>query len=134
MSIQISQTVKKSKRVGRGAGSGKGKTSGRGMNGQKSRTGSGTTFFEGGQTKLINRLPKARGFKSRSKKTVTVTAEFIAKHFKEGENVSADQIIKKLGLSKNQVAPGSKIKIINSGQDIKNIKLSEDLCLSKSLK
>ena len=50
------------KRLGRGHGSGKGKTSGRGHKGQKSRTGFNIPKrFEGGQTSLIQKLPKARG-------------------------------------------------------------------------
>ena len=54
---------KDKKRLGRGIGSGTGKTSGRGTKGQNSRTGGGVKLgFEGGQTKLSMRLPKARGF------------------------------------------------------------------------
>lgn len=54
---------KDTKRLGRGIGSGSGKTSGRGTKGQNSRTGGGVKIgFEGGQTKLSRRLPKARGF------------------------------------------------------------------------
>lgn len=54
---------KKSKRVGRGHGSGKGKTSGKGMMGQKSRTGRGAyRTFEGGQNRLVKRMPFKRGF------------------------------------------------------------------------
>lgn len=51
-------------RVGRGKGSGKGTFSGRGCKGQGSRTGRGkfNAAFEGGQTPLVRRLPKARGF------------------------------------------------------------------------
>jgi len=53
------------KRVGRGVGTGKGKTSGRGTKGQKSRTGYKIPrLFEGGQTSIIARLPKAKGFSS----------------------------------------------------------------------
>jgi large subunit ribosomal protein L15 len=52
-----------SKRVGRGHGSGKGKTSGRGMNGQKARSGPGPyRTFEGGQNRLVKRMPFKRGF------------------------------------------------------------------------
>ena len=52
------------KRVGHGPGSGLGKTSGKGHKGQKARTGfSQKPGFEGGQTPLHMRLPKARGFK-----------------------------------------------------------------------
>ncbi|PNY82109.1 50S ribosomal protein L15 [Deinococcus koreensis] len=52
---------KNRKRVGRGPG-GTDKTAGRGHKGQKSRSGAGKgSFFEGGRSRLIARLPK-RGF------------------------------------------------------------------------
>ena len=51
------------KRVGRGNASGRGTYSGRGLKGQKSRSGGGVKVgFEGGQTRLIKRLPRRRGF------------------------------------------------------------------------
>ena len=54
------------KRVGRGPGSGKGKTSGKGMMGQKARSGPGPyRTFEGGQNRLVRRMPYLRGFKNR---------------------------------------------------------------------
>lgn len=54
---------KKRKRVGRGYGSGKGKTAGKGMMGQKARAGSGAyRTFEGGQNRLVKRMPFKRGF------------------------------------------------------------------------
>lgn len=53
----------KTKRVGRGHGSGKGKTSGKGMMGQKARRGPGPyRTFEGGQNRLVKRMPFKRGF------------------------------------------------------------------------
>lgn len=56
---------KRSARVGRGIAAGKGKTAGRGTKGQRSRTGSGRRpGFEGGQTPLMQRLPKMPGFRS----------------------------------------------------------------------
>ncbi len=61
-------STKKRKRVGRGTGSGKGKTSTRGTKGQNSRTGGGVmAVFEGGQLRLVKRLPKLRGFNNRFK-------------------------------------------------------------------
>lgn len=52
-----------SKRIGRGHGSGKGKTSGKGMMGQKARSGPGPyRTFEGGQNRLVKRMPFKRGF------------------------------------------------------------------------
>lgn len=54
---------KKRKRVGRGHGSGKGKTAGRGMMGQRARAGGGPyRTFEGGQNRLVKRMPFKRGF------------------------------------------------------------------------
>src|SRR5262245_64724742 len=51
------------KRVGRGPGSGKGKTSGKGMMGQKARSGPGPyRTFEGGQNRIVTRMPYKRGF------------------------------------------------------------------------
>jgi len=49
-------------RLGRGRGTGKGQTAGRGNKGYHARTGSGRRAdFEGGQMRLVQRLPK-RGF------------------------------------------------------------------------
>ena len=53
------------KRLGRGPGSGKGKTAGKGMAGQKARSGPGPyRTFEGGQNRLVRRMPYLRGFKN----------------------------------------------------------------------
>lgn len=57
----LTKIVRRKKRVGRGWGS-RGAKSGRGQKGQKSRAGySSKSGFEGGQTPLYMRLPKARG-------------------------------------------------------------------------
>jgi len=134
MEIEFKSIKKKKIRVGRGNGSGHGKTSTRGMNGQKSRAGSSTTFFEGGQTKLINRLPKARGFKSISKKFLTVTSDFIEKNFKPGEKITKDLIVEKLGLSKTDLLKIKGIKIIKGAKSNSNFEFAEDLTLSKAFK
>jgi len=56
-------SYKSSKRVGRGIAAGGGKTAGRGTKGQNSRTGGGVRpGFEGGQTPLVQKIPKMRGF------------------------------------------------------------------------
>ncbi len=55
---------KKTKRIGRGAGSGHGKTAGKGHKGQRSRSGDHIRpWFEGGQMPLNRRIPKF-GFKN----------------------------------------------------------------------
>ena len=60
--LQRSKGLKnKQVRVGRGNATGTGNYSGRGLKGQKSRSGhSMKPFFEGGQTSITMRLPKAR--------------------------------------------------------------------------
>ena len=56
---------KSAKRKARGISAGQGKTAGRGTKGQSARTGGRRKpGFEGGQTPLMMRLPKLRGFKS----------------------------------------------------------------------
>jgi large subunit ribosomal protein L15 len=65
--------TKNSTRVGRGISAGKGKTAGRGTKGQKARAGSGKKEgFEGGQTPIMMRAPKLRGFRSLRAATETV--------------------------------------------------------------
>lgn len=66
------------KRVGRGNGSGHGTYSGRGCNGQKSRAGYRMIpGFEGGQLRLVERLPRKRGF------TNIFRIEYCVVHLKE---------------------------------------------------
>ncbi len=67
-----SGAVRKVKRLGRGPGSGTGKTSGRGHKGQRSRSGKKIhPSFEGGQMRLMRRLPK-RGFTNIFRKTYQI--------------------------------------------------------------
>jgi large subunit ribosomal protein L15 len=64
---------KRPNRVGRGIAAGQGKTAGRGTKGQMSRTGSRKRpGFEGGQTPLMQRLPKLHGFRTMKVKPVNV--------------------------------------------------------------
>jgi large subunit ribosomal protein L15 len=57
---------KERKRIGRGHGSGKVKTGGKGMMGQKARSGPNPyRTFEGGQNRMVRRMPYLRGFKNR---------------------------------------------------------------------
>ncbi len=62
--LQKSKGLKdKQRRRGRGNATGTGNYSSRGLKGQKSRSGhSMKPFFEGWQTSIVQRLPKARGF------------------------------------------------------------------------
>lgn len=80
----------KRKRVGRGSGSGVGKTSGRGTKGQNSRSGGGVpATFEGGQLRLVKRLPKLRGFNNRFKVYfVPINLDSVSQGFETGAQVS----------------------------------------------
>lgn len=62
--LQVAASKNK-KRVGRGIAAGQGKTAGRGTKGQGSRTGKKLNAgFMGGQTPVVQTIPKAKGFKS----------------------------------------------------------------------
>jgi large subunit ribosomal protein L15 len=50
------------RRIGRGNSSGHGTYSGRGIKGQHARSNNPRRFFEGGQTELMRRLPRKKGF------------------------------------------------------------------------
>lgn len=82
-------STQKRKRVGRGTGSGKGKTSTRGTKGQNSRTGGGVSaVFEGGQLRLVKRLPKLRGFNNRFKITYSpINLDTMERVFDNGATV-----------------------------------------------
>lgn len=93
--IKPEHKIKQPKRLGRGQAGG-GKTCGRGHKGQKSRTGYKIPLrFEGGQTSLIQRLPKKRGFTSKSKKPVIVCYENLGKKFKTAETISPSILLSK---------------------------------------
>ena len=99
------------KRLGRGAASGLGKTSGRGHKGQYARSGhKHKPGFEGGQMRLIRRLPK-RGFTNISRRVLTPVNLAQLEIFDDGVEVTPD-ILKARGMAKG-VKDG--IKILGDG-------------------
>lgn len=127
--LLINKSIKRTKRVGRGPASGKGKTSGRGMTGQKSRTGARTSRIEGGQTKLIMRLPKAGGFKRSTRiDRVTLTTDQLNSMFKSGGELKLADILMALGNSKI-----NSVKIIKGKGELNKIKLADDVVTSAGL-
>ncbi len=120
---------KSSKRVGRGLASGKGKTATRGTKGQKSRSGHNIPRrFQGGQTAMIQRLPKVRGFKSRFTKPSIVNLVKIEEKFNENETVNFKSLIEK-GLIKNAT---NGVKIIGAKTFTKKLNFRE-VIFSKTL-
>ncbi|HSX30186.1 MAG TPA: 50S ribosomal protein L15 [Candidatus Saccharimonadales bacterium] len=113
--LQVTR-AKSGKRVGRGIAAGQGKTAGRGTKGQRSRTGSGKRpGFEGGQTPLMQRLPKLPGFTSKAARAeVVYTSQLDA-----FANKTADaESLAKAGLISN---PYVKVKVITKGDVTKKV-------------
>ncbi|PSO42847.1 50S ribosomal protein L15 [Candidatus Saccharibacteria bacterium QS_5_54_17] len=110
---ELRVTGKKSpKRVGRGDASGLGTTSGRGDNGQNSRSGGGVTpGFEGGQTPIAKRIPKARGFKRASAKPVLVHTDQL-NAFADGAEIDKAALAQ-AGIIKS---PTASVKLLRRGE------------------
>ena len=99
------------KRLGRGMSSGLGKTSGRGHKGQYARSGhKHKAGFEGGQMRLVRRLPK-RGFKSLDQSVYVPVNVADLERFDNGAVVTPDAL-QSSGLAKNAVVG---IKILGTG-------------------
>ena len=99
-------------RVGRGMGSGNGKTCGRGHKGQMSRKGANhKPGFEGGQMRLIRRLPK-RGFHNVARRTFIPVNVGQLSCFDEGMEVTP-AMLRDGGFANG---PGDGIKILGNGK------------------
>jgi large subunit ribosomal protein L15 len=109
-------TNKSAKRVGRGIAAGQGKTAGRGTKGQKSRTGSSKKpGFEGGQSRLMKRLPKLAGFTSKATRAEVVYTGQLDTF--SGKTAGAEALAK-AGLI---TSPFVKIKVITKGEVTKKV-------------
>jgi len=111
-------SVKSKKRFGRGNASGHGTFSGRGCKGQGQRK-SGTVRpgFEGGQTPLIRRLPKLRGFTSPTRTEYQIVNVGDLEKFKDGDEVNILALLEKK-LIKRKEFP---VKILGDGKLTKKL-------------
>lgn len=99
-------------RVGRGPGSGLGKTSGRGHKGQYARSGhKHKPGFEGGQMRLVRRLPKV-GFKSPRSTTWAPVNVSRLERFADGTVVD-EKALRAAGLIKGR---WDGVKILGGGE------------------
>ena len=115
------------KRVGRGPG-GTDKTAGRGHKGQKSRSGAGKgSFFEGGRSRLIARLPK-RGFNN-----VGVTFEVVnLAQLANIEDATIDRNVLELaGLVRRKNRP---VKLLGSGEIARAVTIHVDAASEGAVK
>ncbi len=107
------QKRKARKRVGQGNAANGGTYAGRGGGGQNSRSGGGVRLgFEGGQSGILARMPKLRGFKNPCRIEVrALSLSFLDTNFKDGDKVSFDSLHKKGLLANGDVS----LKILASG-------------------
>ena len=118
------------KRKGQGNATGNGTYGGRGMNGQNARAGGGVRAgFEGGQTPLIQRMPKNPGFNNPNRvEAQVVNLDAIDEAYKAGETVDVASLLEKGLIKKNN----NKVKILGNGELTKKLTAGEDLSLSAS--
>jgi large subunit ribosomal protein L15 len=101
------------KRVGRGDSSGRGTYSGRGLKGQKSRSGRKPKLgFEGGQTRLIKRLPRRRGFTNIFRKEYSAVNLRDLERFEAGTEVTPE-LLKQSRVVRSLRRP---VKVLASGE------------------
>jgi large subunit ribosomal protein L15 len=100
------------KRVGRGHGSGTVKTAGKGMGGQKARSGPGPyVTFEGGQNRMVRRMPYLRGFKNKWRIEYQVLNVADLSDLPDGHAVTLEDLIVSGAISKNRP-----LKILGEGE------------------
>ncbi len=109
---------KSGKRVGRGNGSGHGTFSTRGCKGQKARSGGNIApRFEGGQTPLVKRMPKLKGFTNPGTVRFQVINVSSLNVFNDGDAVDTTTLFEKKIIS-NKSLP---VKILGMGDLTKKL-------------
>ena len=108
-----SGSTKAKLRVGRGNSSGSGTYCGRGCKGQGQRKSSNVRpGFEGGQTPLIMRLPKLKGFKNPNRVEFQIINLSDIECFNEGEEVNALTLLEKKIIRRKN----NPIKLLGNGK------------------
>ena len=113
---------KSRKRVGQGNGSGNGTFSGRGCNGQNARAGGGVRLgFEGGQSGLLAKMPKNRGFRNPNRiETRPINLDTLEANYADGEVVNIDSLSQKKLIGNKDVS----IKILADGALTKKVEIT----------
>ena len=96
-------------RVGRGEGGRRGKTAGRGTKGTKARN-KVRPGFEGGQTPLVRRLPKLRGFNRPQKEYFALINVGRLNEFESGATVTPTEL-RERGMVKKR----GRVKVLGEG-------------------
>ena len=127
---QLSKIIQPTaKRIGRGKGSGKGKNAGRGEAGQRKRTRI-RVGFEGGQARLMKRLPFLRGksFRGTGTSAFAINLHDIDRAYTDGEVVSVKSLFDK-GIATKK---GESLKILASGSLSKKVRIASDVLISEN--
>jgi len=106
---------KPARRVGRGIGGRGGKTAGRGHKGQGAR-GTVAARFEGGQTPISRRTPKAKGFRNPFRVEYAVVNLQTLEDFDAGSVVDPDAL-----RARGLVAKRGLVKVLARGELTKNL-------------
>src|SRR5690242_20111589 len=99
------------RRLGRGNSSGRGTYSGRGIKGQHARSNNPRRFFEGGQTELMRRLPRKKGFTNPFRVEYSAVNVRDLDRFEEGAEITPESL-KASGLVKHLRNP---VKVLGTG-------------------
>ena len=113
----------KRKRVGRGDGSGHGSYSGRGSKGQL-QTGKVPFLFEGGQNRLVKRLPFMRGFNNLFRVEHSPVNVGSLDLFDDGARVGLEELVA-TRLVRN---PRATVKLLGDGEIEKSVHVSVHAC------
>ena len=122
---------KRKKTIGRGNGSGHGTYSGKGIKGQKARNG-GTLRpgFEGGQTPMLRKMPKLKGFKNPNCITYQVVNVGKLNIFEENAKITKKNLFeKKLIPKKNKP-----VKLLGDGELTKTFEITVDKASKEAIK
>lgn len=114
------------KRIGRGDGSNRGSYSGRGSKGQK-QTGKVPFLFEGGQLRIVKRLPHMRGFTNRFRVEYSPVNVESLNIFEAGSSVGVEDLY----ASRLARRRGALVKLLGNGEVKKNLDVAVHAC-SKS--
>lgn len=122
---------KKSRAIGRGDGSTRGSFSGHGGKGQTARSGGGRKpGFEGGQTPLLRRLPKLKGFKNPNRLPFTAVNVGDLNTFEDGTIVDLVALYDRRLISRKN----RPVKILGDGELIKKLTLKVDAASASAKK
>lgn len=114
---------KRRRRLGRGNGSGNGTYAGKGIKGQKARSGGGTPpHFEGGQQKIVKRLPEQRGGVNIFRIVPAVVNVGQLNVFSAGDQVTTESLWQR-GLLSSKRGP---IKILGEGELVQPLTVRAD--------